>query len=91
MKFRIKWPNGTLEDSVSECETKAGFINERWGNEISYEEFLQNGGELLTEEEEQAAFGVFQEKLAAAEAEEAQKAAEEALKKAAATGGDSVQ
>jgi hypothetical protein len=63
MLFHIKWPDGSMEDCVSECETREGFINERFGERVAFETFLERGGILESDEEVQEQFKVFQDKL----------------------------
>lgn len=64
MKFHITWPDGTKEESVSECENLEGFLNERFGEPKAYHAFLDRGGVIQSDEEVQAEFHVFEEKLA---------------------------
>jgi hypothetical protein len=63
MLFHIKWPDGSLEDCVSECETRDGFINERFGEVAAFNTFSERGGMLQSDEEVQEEFKVFQNKL----------------------------
>jgi hypothetical protein len=63
MLFHIKWPDGSMEDCASECETREGFINERFGEHVAFEAFLERGGILESDEEVQEQFKVFQAKL----------------------------